>query len=363
MLLNVNEKLFGPLWTFIEDENVTDIKWNGSNLWVSDLRKGKYMVYDGDSPMQLDSEFIKIFCSKVANSVNENFNISSPSLKAETAELRVQAEHNSVSGDDTIALAIRKTPNVSRLDNGKTLEQQGYADKMTELLIPCLMRGHCSGIVTGDVGSGKTELEKYMAKFIPAVDGIVTVEDTLELKLKILYPLKDVYSMRITDTYTNEMAIRDALRLLTKWLIIAESRGRDIARVMEGASTGCCALTSIHAENAWEIPDRIMNMVGDEARAGFENDVYTFFDYAIKVKADITNSGIHRSIDQLCFFDRDNGINQTIHFIEDGKWTGNQLPTKFVKRLANNKSDPDFATYEVPFITYYRKALDSIKTK
>lgn len=363
MELTINEDLFGPIWKYIQDENVTDIKWNGSTLWIDDLTKGRYMAYTdeeymdekgnvirGHNPLKLNEEWVKIFTSKVANSVNENFNITEPSLKAETDELRIQAEHYSVSGDSTIAFAIRKTPSVSRLA-GKKLSDTGYATPLVEKLLPCLMRAHCSGIITGDVGSGKTELEKYLVKFIPDEDGIITVEDTLEMKIKKLYPWKDVYSMKVSEQFETDAAIKDALRLLTKWLIISESRGKDIARVMEGASTGCCALTSIHAENVWQIPDRIMSMIGDDAQVGFENDVFTFFNYAIKVKVDKSQGKITRHIDQIAFFDRDSEgkKNSITVFVENGKWTGKPIPNRIYQRFIVNN--------EVEFLEYYQEQI------
>ncbi|MBR0419243.1 MAG: Flp pilus assembly complex ATPase component TadA [Erysipelotrichaceae bacterium] len=362
MFVQINETLFGDLWPYVEDDNVTDIKWNGTQLWITDLYKGRYMLRnEGGEPYVLDPEFIEIFCKRIANMVNENFNMSEPSLKAETIDLRIQAEHNSVSGDDTIAFTIRKTPCVSRLA-GKDLVEEGYCNAITQALLPCLMRAHCSGVITGDVGAGKTELEKYMSAFIPDTDGIVTVEDTLEMRLKTIYPDKDIYSMRITDSFTQEMAIKDALRLLTKWLIIAESRGRDIARVMEGASTGCCALTSIHAENTWEIPDRIMNMAGEDARAGFENDVFTFFDYAIKVKATIDSKGVHRKIDQISFFERNDKENRTVRFMINGKLTGNPIPMGILEKIAANQNDPEFQKYEAAFLRLYKKEIELVRS-
>ena len=353
MILTLDKNLFGKIYPYIEDENVTDIKWNGTTLWINDLNKGRYMAVEDDgTPIKLENDWITIFCSRIANSVNENFNISEPSLKAETPELRIQAEHNSVSGDNTFALAIRKTPRVSRLAH-QDLVANGYADKLTYALLPCLMRARLSGVITGDVGSGKTELTKYMCSFIPKVDGVVTVEDTSELRLKELYPNMDIYPMRITESFTADSAIRDALRLMTKWLIIAEARGREITRVMEGASTGCAALTSIHAENTWEIPDRIMNMAGDDARKGFENDVYSFFDYAIKVKAEVTDHGIFRSIDQIAFFVRYNGKNTTVVFMKNGKLTGERLPKRVESKLQENK--------EREFLKMYVEAISELQ--
>ena len=331
MALEVNKELFRDLWPYILDDNVTDLKWNGFTLWITDLNKGRYA-----SDIKLDDNWLKIFTNLVANSVNENFNMSKPSLKAETKQLRIQAIHNSVCGDDKICLAIRKTPCVARLLN-QDLITNGYANDFIIKLLPCLMRARLSGIITGDVGAGKTELEKYLCNFIPNNDPIVTVEDTLEMKLKSLYQDKDIYSLKISANYSSEQAIRDALRLNTKWLIISESRGREITRIMEGASSGCVALTSIHAENVWEIPDRIMNMAGDNTRAGFENDIYTFFDYAIKVKAVYTNKGIKRNIDQICFFDRQDKNNIIKIIVKDGKPLKTMLPERIYSKFYQNK--------------------------
>lgn len=345
MSLEINEELFKDLWPYIIDDNVTDIKWNGFDLWITDLKKGKYK----EDNIKLTDDWLKIFTNIIANSVNENFNYSKPSLMAETKELRIQAEHESVCGDNKICLAIRKTPSVCRI-NKDSIINDGYATEFINELLPCLIRAQLSGIVTGDVGSGKTELEKYLCKYIPVTDSIVTVEDTLELKLKTLYPDKDIYSLKISDKYDQTKAIKDALRLNTKWLIISESRGEDISSIMEGASSGLVALTSIHSENVWDIPDRIMNMIKDKGHIGFENDIYTFFDYAIKVKVEYTSSGIKRSIDQICFFDRYNKVNSITTIVKNGKLINNKIPKNIIERFYKNK--------ELKFLSLYLKELE-----
>lgn len=344
MVLEASQELFKDLWPFIVNEDVTDIKWNGSDLWITDLHKGRYIERD----IKLSESWLKIFTNLLANAMNVNFNISQPSLKAETAELRIQAEHSSISGDGKTALAIRKTPTCARLLN-KDLIREGYGDEYILKLLPCLMRARLSGIVCGDVGAGKTELEKYLCSFIPDSDPIVTVEDTLEMKLKQLYPQKDIYSMKISESFTAEQAIRDALRLNTKWLIISECRGREIMRIMEGASSGCVALTSIHAENVWELPDRIVNMCGDLVRNGFENDVFTFFDYAIKVSCECGQNGIKRRIDQLCFFDRSENRNLIKVMVKDGKPLVEMLPERVYEKLYRNH-EMDFLKVYVDFL-------------
>lgn len=331
MKIEDDEKLFKDLYPYIIDDNVTDIKWNGRNLWIDDLTKGRYL-----SDIQLSDEFLEIFTSRIASYANVHFNVSQPSLQAETEKLRIHAIHPFRTGDHTYLLAIRKTPAKARLNEENILKSK-YADKLFVLLIGALVRAHLSGIIIGDVGSGKTELEKFIAGYIPDNESCLTVEDTLEMKLPIIYPYKDMSSVKIDEEYTATHAIRDALRLLTKWLLIAEARGREITTILEGASTGCVAWSTIHTENTWEIPDRVVQMIGNDTdKETLENNVYMFFNVGIKVKKDIKKNGIFRRIDQICFFERENKQNNCIIFMKDGNYTGNKIPISIADKFRRN---------------------------
>lgn len=357
--LEINEDLCGELWPYIQNDDITDIRWNGKTLWLNDLKKGRYKAKnENGEDIKLDPVKLDIFCSKVANSNNVTFNFSNPQLMADLPTLRIQAVHPSVACNSLLSVAIRKTPACARLDTQNLIEE-GYMDELTNKLIPCLMRARVSGFVIGDVGAGKTELEKWMIKFIPWYDAIYTVEDTAEMKADELYPEKDIIPLKWNSlTFTEEDAIRTGLRMVNKWLILAEARGTDILRVIEGASTSCTALCSIHAENTWEIPDRIMNMIGNSARAGIKNDVYTFFKYAIKVKQHFTKEGIKRNIDQISFFYRENENNYVVNYIEDGKLTGEKIPQVLIDRI-NDAEFEDVDQYELPFLELYNSKMQS----
>ena len=36
---------FGVFWDFLMQPDVTDVDYNGSALWITDLKKGKYKVH------------------------------------------------------------------------------------------------------------------------------------------------------------------------------------------------------------------------------------------------------------------------------------------------------------------------------
>lgn len=327
--LEVTEDLFKDFYPLIVDDDITDIKWNGKALWINHLKKGRYPLEE----FHVEEDFLDILTTKIANSMNVNFNTSNKSMMAETDELRIHVVHRSVSGHTVIT--IRKTPSVCRINKNEVINN-GYMTSLINVLLPALIRAHCSCIVIGDVGSGKTELIKYLAQYIPDIEGIVTVEDTLEMKLDVLYPEKDIISNKIDNHYTAEQSIRDGLRLVIKWLLMSEARGREIKTIMESASTGCKTITSVHCENVWEIPDRILQMVDEADKEKFENDVYTFFDVGVRVSAEISDKGIHRKIDQLCIFDRNNKENK-VYMIYDEGLNSLEFPIRLMKKFRHNK--------------------------
>ena len=325
--LAINEDTFGKLYPYIIDENITDIRWNGRFLMLEHLTKG-YMKTDD----VLSEEFLSILTKNIATSNDLNFNPTQPSLDASTDDLRFHVYHPSITGENKTILSIRKTPAVARITE-ESFIMTDYGDVFLLKLLNILILSKCSGFVIGETGAGKTELIKLLGKFIPDNEVCLTIEDTFELRLPIIYPDKNINSIRVDKFYTYEMAIRDALRSLVKYLFLAEARGREITRIVEGASTGCSVWTTIHADNAWEAISRVKDMTGtDKDGNDYENRIYTFFDCAIKVKKTVKNGAI-RKIDQVCFFNRDHDKNETVVIYKDGKYTGNKIPKNILDKF------------------------------
>ena len=97
-------KQFGVFWEFIENPTVTDIDYNGRELWITDLKKGKYK-----KNITLSDSFISTFTHNIANSVNGNLNKVNKILEADTKELRISVIHDSVATSG-ISICIRKSP-------------------------------------------------------------------------------------------------------------------------------------------------------------------------------------------------------------------------------------------------------------
>lgn len=325
MSLYINKEYFGELLPYIEDDLITDITWNGSSLWIDHLERGRYK-----EDLKLSDTFVTTFSTRIANLANKNFNASEPLLEAETDDLRISIIDNSVTNTNR-SIAIRKTPAVRRLSEEKMLKDR-YADKKVIELLQACIKGHCSVIVTGDVGSGKTELVKYLTKFIPDFERTISIEDNYELRLSQINPNLDCVEIKATPNFSYQKAIKAALRQLCKWLLMSEARSVEVVQLLEAASTGCSIMTTVHSDDVRKLPDRIENMMGLEGK-NKRNDVFNFFDIGIKVDVKKNNGKIQRKISQIGVFDRDKGENKLILIYDNGQFTGEELPENIQKKI------------------------------
>ena len=144
---------YGVLYPYVMEETVTDIHWNGRQLWIDDLEKGRYMA-----PEVLSESFANRFSMLLSNLSNKAFNRDNPVMEVETEELRICLVHPSVAYSG-LSISLKKTPAVRRLKK-EDMTGNGYCDaRVIEFLIQC-MAAHCSIAICGCSGSGKTELLK-----------------------------------------------------------------------------------------------------------------------------------------------------------------------------------------------------------
>lgn len=81
----IEDKYFGPLLPFIQDDMVTDVNWNGKELIVDDLERGRHTV----AGTEISESFISQFSARIANAVSAPFNKYDPLVEAEVDGLRI----------------------------------------------------------------------------------------------------------------------------------------------------------------------------------------------------------------------------------------------------------------------------------
>lgn len=327
---------YGQLYPYIVSEDVTDINWNGRQLWIDDLKKGRYMAGE-----VLPDIFVERFASLISSVVSLPFNRMNPVLEAETEELRISIVHRCVTSAG-ITISLRKIPAVRRLSREK-MREEGYCDnEVAEFLEQCI-RSHCNIAICGMPGAGKTELLKYLTTFIPDSERVITIEDTLEIHYGRINPQKDCVEMKVAENFTYTAAIKACLRQLPRWIILSEARSEEVRYLLESLSTGTYGITTLHTDDVRNIPDRIKNMAGGIADANrILNDVYRFINIGILVKSQINQRGnIVRRIEQIGAFDRGGehylkSKNRMVLLLEQGEKTGEKLPANLCRRFMEN---------------------------
>lgn len=115
---------FGELKKYLDDPDVTDISYsNGGQLWLKTLSKGIYRVEEPN----INNAFMEKLAFQCSNVMGKTFNMASPFLDAESAELRLNFVHDSIARNG-IAVVLRKTPAKVRLEKDKII-----ADKYVTL--------------------------------------------------------------------------------------------------------------------------------------------------------------------------------------------------------------------------------------
>lgn len=331
--MELGKEYFGPLWKYIGNEEITDVDYNGKEVWLTNIYNERYRVSQSFVDENLTPAFVEQFTQRIANVVSRQFNKQNPELEAETSELRVTVVHESVARSGR-SISIRKTPPVIRLTAQKALEEN-YCDRRTlAVLINCVL-AKMNMIFCGMPGIGKTECVKFFSRYIPGNERVITIEDTMEIRYGVTNPGKDCVEMRVSPIFDYADAIKASLRLNPKWIMLSEARSREVKFLLESWSTGVCGMTTLHTDDVRNIPDRILNMLESRVDADrLENDIFQATDVGILIrKKKDENNVTYRYIDQVCFFLREEGKNHVVMAVQDGKLAIENLPEQIRRRM------------------------------
>lgn len=331
--MDLGREYFGPLWKYIANEEITDVDYNGKEVWLTNIYNERYKVSQAFVDENLTPAFVEQFTQRIANVVSRQFNKQNPELEAETSELRVTIVHESVARSGR-SISIRKTPPVIRLTSKKALEEH-YCDQRTLAMLINCVQAKMNMIFCGMPGIGKTECVKFFSRYIPGNERVITIEDTMEIRYGETNPGKDCVEMRVSPIFDYADAIKASLRLNPKWIMLSEARSKEVKFLLESWSTGVCGMTTLHTDDVHNIPDRILNMLETRVDADrLENDIFQATDVGILIRKKKNEQNMtYRYIDQVCFFLREQGQNHTVMAVQDGKLVTRQLPGQILRRM------------------------------
>lgn len=326
---NLKDDYFGPLLPFVLDQNITDINYNGEDVWVEHLKRGIYKV-----PVQLTEEFVSRLSVRISNVVSEQINKFNNVLEAETDILRISIIHPSATNTG-YAVSIRKTPAVMRLSEEQMLKEHYCSREVLDFLIHC-MEARTNMVFCGRPGAGKTELLKFLTRYIPKEEKVMTIEDNLEIHYRDINPGANCVELKVDeDLFSYTKAIKTALRQNPQWVLLSEARSVEVKYLLECFSTGLHGLTTLHTDDTRKIPDRIQNMMQDSyAASRLENDIFNFVNVGVLLRKKVTrNKEVIRFIDQICLFDRVGEDNITCLLVEGGRFVSREIPKNIHKKF------------------------------
>ena len=331
----LNEFDFGVLQNLIDDHQITDINYNGKQVWIDHLSKGRYPI----EPF-IAHDAIQALVFKIANYVNCPFNTTSPVLEAETSELRISILHQSIARGG-LSLSIRKTPSICRLHDERTGIKH-YAPNWVIEFLQDAIQDRRNIMISGLPGSGKTEFVKYLMESIPAYQRVITIVDSLELRYCDIHPKKDHVMLKVQDHFSYEKAIKTSLRQRPDWICVSEIRGIEIIYLLQSISTGTSLISTVHAESAYSIPYRMMVMMPgtDLSNQSINSMIHDSLDVGVHLEILTNHKGVQRRIREVVFYDVGStyeGVKQTIyHKNEKNK------AIKYKQFMENHRSNKEY---------------------
>ena len=340
--IKMTPEYFGVLWPYIQDDRITDIDYNGRDVWITTIENQRIKT-----ELQLTELFEKQFCERVANSVSANFTKQDAILEAQTERLRISIGHESFARTGR-TICIRKTLPFTRFTATEAVDS-GYCQvEMLHLLANCVLAG-CRIVIGGDVGVGKTEFGKFLSKYIPVHERVLTIEDSLEWHYPDINPGADAVSLQVNKFVNYSDAIKFALRQHTSRIMLSEARGPEVKELMEAWSTGTSGIATIHLDHVRKVVDRLLNMMPTREDADrFERNAYQFVDVGVLIAMkNIGKDGkdqMIRRVEEVCFFDYDYDAEKPLCYmmLEDGKLCENRkIPySKEMKMKRKNIENP-----------------------
>ena len=163
----------------------------------------------------------------------------------------------SVHGEDVVIRVLDKQA-LAEKSSGLTLEVLGFEETSKTIMREQFLMPYGMVLITGPTGSGKTTtLYAAISEINNGQDKIITIEDPVE------YQVSGVLQIPVHEKkgLTFAKGLRSILRHDPDKIMVGEIRDVETAQIaVQSALTGHLVLTSVHANNAFDVIGRFLNM-------------------------------------------------------------------------------------------------------
>ena len=280
-------------------KDITDISYNGKDVYYVDNYLGRLK-----SDVSVTKQEAKDFVRQIANLTEKQFSFQNPNLDVSFGKYRFNAVHQSISrknNEECVCFSIRIASSVLRFESDDSL------DEVTRELLNTLINSGVSIVIGGITGSGKTELQKYLISNMKESTRVIVIDNILELDQFTPKADLDLNVWQVDDKREEasiQNLVSSALRSNPDWLIVAESRGKEMLEVLNSSLTGHPIITTIHAFDLASMPIRMTRMVMmSDHNTSFDdiyNDISSHMRFYIYLKKKyLTNGKVKRYISSI----------------------------------------------------------------
>lgn len=318
------------------DERVTDIGFDGTRLWVQGNNIEKYSLsFEKDEAIKTISKF--------SSSTGKELTAKHDILNTSKDRMRLNAVHDSVAVDGT-TFAIR----VSR--PGLVLNEDNFASFAPLYMLDFLKAAaqtRSNILISGETGTGKTELQKLFINYIRSKERIAFIETNKDAYIKETFPERDIFYWVANERTSVEKLISTAaLRSHPVWIMVAEVVGREVHQMVNGILTGHKIATSLHSVDARAQPHRLLGMVKEGYNVDekmFLDNIYRYVDFGFHIeKVEAEDGKEIRYLNEVVAFNSDHSATTIFKqdFVGDGfEYEIGALPAEFLKKLKKFRVD------------------------
>ena len=270
-----------PTWLLelIDNEHVTDILLSESESLV-DYGDGLVQFTD----FQVSESELAAIARELIELGGRRLDLANPFADVcLPGGLRVHAVLKSGCSSKTL-LSIRlhqaKAITLSELFN--TLS----ASPLQQTIIREIVDSGESFLISGPTGSGKTTLLRAMLS--GATERVIAVEDVTELAGNNIVCLQSrSINVEGQGKITLEQLVREALRMRPDRIVVGEVRGLELMAMLQALNTGHRGATTIHANNLFQVPERLSTIKADLAISdtAYFKMIASAFDWVIALEA------------------------------------------------------------------------------
>ena len=269
-----------PSWLLelIDNEHVTDILLSESESIV-DYGDGLVQLTD----FQVSESELAVIAKELIELGGRRLDLANPFADVSLpGGLRVHAVLKSGCSSKTlvsIRLHQAKAITLSELFNSLS------ASPLQQTIIREIVDSGESFLISGPTGSGKTTLLRAMLS--GSTERVIAIEDVTELAGNNIVCLQS-RSMNVEGQgkITLEQLVREALRMRPDRIVVGEVRGLELMAMLQALNTGHRGATTIHANNLFQVPERLSTIKADLAISdtAFFKMIAAAFDWVIALE-------------------------------------------------------------------------------